>query len=240
MGTWVKRWIPFPALVEIWWSQAGSNRRPPACHAGALPAELWPHGWKARNSSDRARILQAWRGDKLRRRGREDGAIPRVRALDIALSALRYHLPIMRLPSLLLRIVLCLSLVLNGSGIAFASGHAGMDGHAMAGAGSEGQTDQPCHEDGTPDPAALMSHADHVPVAGGDVPLPDNTHTPGHAEKDCCDIGTCRCACMHGTVAAVAMLARVPVAAIRGTAVRPLVPAHPAPALPHLIRPPIG
>ena len=29
-----------------WWSQAGSNRRPPACHAGALPAELWPRRWK--------------------------------------------------------------------------------------------------------------------------------------------------------------------------------------------------
>ena len=29
---------------EVWWSQAGSNRRPPACKAGALPAELWPHG----------------------------------------------------------------------------------------------------------------------------------------------------------------------------------------------------
>ena len=28
-----------------WWSQAGSNRRPPACKAGALPAELWPHIW---------------------------------------------------------------------------------------------------------------------------------------------------------------------------------------------------
>ena len=28
--------------VECWWSQAGSNRRPPACKAGALPAELWP------------------------------------------------------------------------------------------------------------------------------------------------------------------------------------------------------
>jgi hypothetical protein len=25
-----------------WWSQTGSNRRPPACKAGALPAELWP------------------------------------------------------------------------------------------------------------------------------------------------------------------------------------------------------
>ena len=30
-------------LESNWWSQAGSNRRPPACKAGALPAELWPH-----------------------------------------------------------------------------------------------------------------------------------------------------------------------------------------------------
>jgi hypothetical protein len=29
-------------LEVNWWSQAGSNRRPPACKAGALPAELWP------------------------------------------------------------------------------------------------------------------------------------------------------------------------------------------------------
>src|SRR6202790_5329189 len=27
---------------EGWGSQAGSNRRPLACHASALPAELWP------------------------------------------------------------------------------------------------------------------------------------------------------------------------------------------------------
>ena len=25
-----------------WWSQTGSERRPPACKAGALPTELWP------------------------------------------------------------------------------------------------------------------------------------------------------------------------------------------------------
>ncbi len=25
-----------------WWSQTGSNRRPPPCKGGALPAELWP------------------------------------------------------------------------------------------------------------------------------------------------------------------------------------------------------
>lgn len=30
---------PFP---RKWWSQTGSNRRPPECKSGALPAELWP------------------------------------------------------------------------------------------------------------------------------------------------------------------------------------------------------
>ena len=29
--------------LEEWWSQTGSNRRPHACKARALPAELWPH-----------------------------------------------------------------------------------------------------------------------------------------------------------------------------------------------------
>ena len=28
--------------IWSWWSQTGSNRRPPACKAGALPTELWP------------------------------------------------------------------------------------------------------------------------------------------------------------------------------------------------------
>src|SRR3569833_2101101 len=42
---WKPSWgLPVVACEasEGWWSQAGSNRRPPACHAGALPAELWP------------------------------------------------------------------------------------------------------------------------------------------------------------------------------------------------------
>src|ERR1700739_3550849 len=43
----VKGWCPRPlddgdVRQEIWWSQTGSNRRPLACHASALPAELWP------------------------------------------------------------------------------------------------------------------------------------------------------------------------------------------------------
>ena len=29
-------------ILKNWWSQSGSNRRPLACKASALPAELWP------------------------------------------------------------------------------------------------------------------------------------------------------------------------------------------------------
>ena len=29
--------------AKVWWRMSGSNRRPPACKAGALPAELIPH-----------------------------------------------------------------------------------------------------------------------------------------------------------------------------------------------------
>src|SRR5579864_127176 len=37
----------------IWWSQTGSNRRPHACKARALPAELWPRNQKT-NASRRS------------------------------------------------------------------------------------------------------------------------------------------------------------------------------------------
>ena len=33
---------PAATRSAVWWSQTGSNRRPPACKAGALPTELWP------------------------------------------------------------------------------------------------------------------------------------------------------------------------------------------------------
>jgi hypothetical protein len=34
---------------DVWWSQTGSNRRPPACKAGALPTELWPRASRQPN-----------------------------------------------------------------------------------------------------------------------------------------------------------------------------------------------
>ena len=35
-----------------WWSQTGSNRRPPACKAGALPTELWPRRYGSQPKRD--------------------------------------------------------------------------------------------------------------------------------------------------------------------------------------------
>ena len=35
----------FDLRLNSWWRMTGSNRRPPACKAGALPAELIPHGY---------------------------------------------------------------------------------------------------------------------------------------------------------------------------------------------------
>ena len=37
-----------------WWSQTGSNRRPHACKARALPTELWPHLGGPREDADSA------------------------------------------------------------------------------------------------------------------------------------------------------------------------------------------
>ena len=50
-----------------WWSLSGSNRRPPACKAGALPAELRPHSGVAHADDPRGRRLR-WRGSQAIRR----------------------------------------------------------------------------------------------------------------------------------------------------------------------------
>jgi hypothetical protein len=41
LGGWRKTFL-LRTSSPGWWSQTGSNRRPPACKAGALPTELWP------------------------------------------------------------------------------------------------------------------------------------------------------------------------------------------------------
>ena len=43
--------IRFLHSWKRWWSQSGSNRRPQACKASALPTELWPHSHAQRRKS---------------------------------------------------------------------------------------------------------------------------------------------------------------------------------------------
>ena len=45
-----RNWRP---ASEGWWSQTGSNRRPHACKARALPAELWPRNQKTNAALDK-------------------------------------------------------------------------------------------------------------------------------------------------------------------------------------------
>ena len=40
--------------IASWWSQTGSNRRPHACKARALPTELWPQSLETRQVSCRS------------------------------------------------------------------------------------------------------------------------------------------------------------------------------------------
>ena len=46
----------FPRSARPWWSQTESNRRHPACKAGALPTELWP---RSRNVAKPRRAVGA-------------------------------------------------------------------------------------------------------------------------------------------------------------------------------------
>src|SRR6266478_226369 len=57
---------------KSWWSRSGSNRRHPACKAGALPAELRPRnrdgGHDERRSRDSCPLATRWEHDERRSR----------------------------------------------------------------------------------------------------------------------------------------------------------------------------
>ena len=79
---------------EAWWSQTGSNRRPHACKARALPAELWPRTLP--NSSARLRLSASpgtlrsvWRGCATRSRRRSVVGLGRLELPTSRLSSAR-------------------------------------------------------------------------------------------------------------------------------------------------------
>jgi len=137
----------------------------------------------------------------------------------------------MRMPtgSVLLRLFLILALVFNGAGSAAALVHAtgqqmaAMDGQPMA-------ADAACHE-----AMASMHGAGSEP--GAAVPqAPDKDKATDGA--DCCKSGAC--GCVQATCAALPLRSEAALVGLLGPGSGALAVGHPNPAVPHLIRPPIG
>ncbi len=52
--------MPDHAILFGWWSQTGSNRRPQACKASALPTELWPRPTPTNQETGLTKPNQSW------------------------------------------------------------------------------------------------------------------------------------------------------------------------------------
>ena len=139
---------------------------------------------------------------------------------------------------ILLRALISISLILNGSGYAVASTHMQM-GH-MSTVASVPQP--PAEPVATAEPPC---HQHQVNASAAAAQLPDAVHDKApakskHPSPDCCKSGACRGTCTHQAQTALHThpLRYAGVEPVSG--VRPLKPGHAAPALPHPIRPPIG
>ena len=130
----------------------------------------------------------------------------------------------MRLRSVLLRLLLSLALVANGSAVVHAS--ARMAFAADAGIAMDHKAEPACHD--------VAGMQDGTTVDDHDAPPPPAPH------DDCCPPGACHCSCVsHApTILAVHAMARTARPAAAPPSARRLP--HATPALPRLIRPPIG
>ena len=143
----------------------------------------------------------------------------------------------MSLWPVLLRVLLTVALIMNGSGYAIASAHLSK---AFAYVSHEGRSlahermNQPlCHDDQA---ATLATHPHDADQTMRHEP--GSPESPAHA--DCCESGACRCACTQAATAAVVMVFARDALIVRSNPSHPLKLGRPAPALQHLIRPPIG
>lgn len=144
----------------------------------------------------------------------------------------------MSLASVALRLLLSLCLVLNGLGTVMAAGHVPMFHEAPTmkpgpTTALAGDTVAPCHGQEAAQPArADTPSAPPGPHHGAAEPDP--------SVSDCCGFGTCQCACLHLAQAVLPLPAPAALTLVHALSLRPLPLGRAAPALPHLIRPPIG
>lgn len=144
--------------------------------------------------------------------------------------------PRMSASSILLRVLLCLTLALNSMATAAMSVRMSEPMAAtskmQAVASQEPATEaSPCHgHDGK-----AMGPTPDKPVAAH-----QKTASGGDTKSDCCKSASCQCACLHGAQAVMAAPLHVMATVDRNPNARRLSKGHAGPAIPHLIRPPIG
>jgi len=135
----------------------------------------------------------------------------------------------------LLRVVLCISLLLNGAGAAVAATRMPMVHATTATTATPSRDTTPayCH-----DAPGMGSLAAQHAIAASDNGT--DTATSPHGTPDCCKASRCDCSCVqHAQVAITAM--RMDVSAMgRRAGVRPMTTGHTPPVQAQLIRPPIG
>jgi hypothetical protein len=151
---------------------------------------------------------------------------------------MRYLGP-MTVSSTLFRLLVATILMLNGIASAMAAVQ-----HA-AGPGEPGPVAETPTMAGTIDPAGGDAHGDCTDsgpeLADDAAATTASSHGAGHHPgPDCCDPGTCQCACANAGLPALPPEAREGFAAPGRTCAPATAAMHAAPALPHLIRPPIS
>ena len=141
----------------------------------------------------------------------------------------------MSLRSVMLRFALSLALVLNGASSAAASirmhADAGLVATVTSVKADAAAEDMPCHQHHQSNTSAQPE----APAIAAEMPAESKQAAP-----DCCTSGTCGCACVHAAQATLpaGLIAPAFVSQVEGA--MSISPGHVAPALPHLIRPPIG
>lgn len=141
--------------------------------------------------------------------------------------------------SILLRVLLTVALILNGSGYAVASSHMQMD-HMVGAGGAPAFAEDSA---GTAESGCSEHHRSTVPVAGNagaDAVVDAASAKSSAPSPDCCKSGACRCVCVQQAQAAVPALALQPALVEHVRSLIPMDSDYASPALPHLIRPPIG
>lgn len=131
---------------------------------------------------------------------------------------------------IVLRLLLCLVVVLNGTGYAVAATQMHMAHLAMVPAAQQADSASPCHEAAAPETAGITVHSHDAGVSGDDGP----------AAPSCCKSSLCNCDCLQHATAAMSVVA-LPAEAPAGAGIAQLrVADRVAPPLPNLLRPPIG